>query len=513
MRTQLLMLKAQRTRLALGLFNSSGRLMDSKGSTLITDVPENDLLSATGTARRAPASDAGHADAAPTEAKSVSLSPVCQLPPRISGRRSDDSMHRSGLLARPSLLSTAPPGWEVPPKVCLAADAFDRRHNSLVRSAEVLMRSLITDSTSLSKATNFNKALREVRWNRYQLDAFVDGADVKADAAAAHSAAQTAAASRRAEGAAGTNGGSTADGAKEAAWSLESSIWGPRRHWCDARDYFDTGSVRRRMFECDWARALSQSGLAAFILRNDDDGAADADGDGRPDEIDEVRDVLWEHHQLLTMVFDFYASRGSSRDPFSISQNGFNLFVSQCGLAVAGSAACQVAHLDQLFLEANAGGARGQADKYNAARALNRHEFLQCIVRIAVARYVMTERCVDVPCSLPHPSGREQSAVSFSNQTKYLSSVGTSPTLWPNSAHAAICGSKRTGLCTRSVRPSVYDPLAHLYMATYSSIIHAIPPNPHFASSHARFHFSAPCLLSLPSRWSSPFFKPRPELP
>eukprot|EP00962_Isochrysis_galbana_P030622 scaffold9933_cov125-Isochrysis_galbana.AAC.4 len=384
MRSMLLMHKAQqRTPMAVGVFDSSGQLkpLNSKLSTLMTEQSHADAFSSAPAAdRRASANDGG-----------APLTAVCHPLPRIPGRQRDESMHRSGLLARPSLRSTAPPWWEMPPKVCLEADAFDHRHRSRVRSAEVLMRSLTTDSTSLGKAANFDKALREVRWNRFQLDNAGDGADALADAAAAAAAKRAAAA---AAAAAAANGDGTGDGAEEGPWNLNSSIWGPRRKWCDARDFFDTGSVRRRMFDCDWDRALTHSNFYNFILRHDDDREADGDGDGRPDEIDEVRDVLWEHYELLTMVFDYYAARGSSRDPFSISQNEFNLFVTQCRLAVAGSVSCQPAHLDQLFLEANADGGpnRGQAEKYNAARALNRREFLQCVVRIAVARYVMTGR-------------------------------------------------------------------------------------------------------------------------
>ena len=45
-------------------------------------------------------------------------------------------------------------------------------------------------------------------------------------------------------------------------------------------------------------------GLEKFIVKNDDDGAADADGDGKLDEIEEVKAVLWENHHLLYMVLD-----------------------------------------------------------------------------------------------------------------------------------------------------------------------------------------------------------------
>ena len=61
------------------------------------------------------------------------------------------------------------------------------------------------------------------------------------------------------------------------------------------------------------------------------------------------------------------------------------------------SAACQKKHLDQLFIAVNASGkGSGKVEQHNHWRKLNRQEFLQVLVRIATARYVVTGRVHDV---------------------------------------------------------------------------------------------------------------------
>ena len=53
----------------------------------------------------------------------------------------------------------------------------------------------------------------------------------------------------------------------------------------------------------DWAVICSELKMGKFIMRNDDQGRSDADGDGTPDEIQEVQAVLWEFHDLIFVLF------------------------------------------------------------------------------------------------------------------------------------------------------------------------------------------------------------------
>ena len=84
---------------------------------------------------------------------------------------------------------------------------------------------------------------------------------------------------------------------------LYKSVWGARAAWNDSGDLFDTDEVEMQRFANDWAIICSELKMANFIMRNDDHGDRDADGDGTADEIQEVQAVLWEFHDLIFVLF------------------------------------------------------------------------------------------------------------------------------------------------------------------------------------------------------------------
>ena len=98
------------------------------------------------------------------------------------------------------------------------------------------------------------------------------------------------------------------------------------------------------MFDSDWARCLS-CGIGRLILRLDDEDDDDADGS---DEVKEVADVLWEFHDLINVMFDYYAAQGASSDITEITPNGFQLFASDCGLPDKRSKFSKTADFDRL---------------------------------------------------------------------------------------------------------------------------------------------------------------------
>lgn len=113
--------------------------------------------------------------------------------------------------------------------------------------------------------------------------------------------------------------------------------------------------VRLTRFANDWSRAL-EMGLVRMILRNDDEGDdwVDKDGDGIPDEVEEVGEAIWLHNQLLYATFSHYASLNGSLD--AITLNSWNAFVHDCGLPLKGRRYRKESDFDLIFLEADACG-------------------------------------------------------------------------------------------------------------------------------------------------------------
>jgi len=178
-------------------------------------------------------------------------------------------------------------------------------------------------------------------------------------------------------------------------WHLEDSIWGKER--------FQTKEDSRKMFLLDWDLAVRSHELGWFIVKchNDPSQWRDLDRNGIHDEVDEVREVLWEYQAVLNGAFDYYAALFSEAevtagepDIYHISFNGFMAWVEQCKLL---SRRCPHGEFETIFSIVNATDrCTSVEEKFNSKTALNRQEFLQCIVRCAVAVYVKRGQIGDV---------------------------------------------------------------------------------------------------------------------
>jgi len=74
-------------------------------------------------------------------------------------------------------------------------------------------------------------------------------------------------------------------------WDPYDTLWKARAEQCDAKDLYDTEDVELRMFKSDWGKALQHGGFERFLMKMDDDGGLDEDGDGISDEVQEVETV------------------------------------------------------------------------------------------------------------------------------------------------------------------------------------------------------------------------------
>jgi len=231
-------------------------------------------------------------------------------------------------------------------------------------------------------------------------------------------------------------------------WTLEASIWGPRPKWCDAQDFYDTETIRRRRFEAVWDRAL-RSGMRKFIQRHAQLGAkarearvaaekaaekaagkgggggadeggeveAEAKGGGKggkeptsvdgatavsasppADPVAEVERALREYARLFFPCFEFYSSLAG----FSgvIGLNSYTQFIEDCRLSDQKSEFTRKSDLDRLFIctdtASKAVDAESETDGMNRSKALSVDEFLHALVQMAVMKYVMPGELDDV---------------------------------------------------------------------------------------------------------------------
>ncbi|KOO21957.1 hypothetical protein Ctob_000723 [Chrysochromulina tobinii] len=184
------------------------------------------------------------------------------------------------------------------------------------------------------------------------------------------------------------------------------SLWAPRTSWAESQDLYDTEEVRLTRFSADWTNALSL-GLVRVILRGDGDEEADEDGDGIPDEVEEVGEAIWAHNQLVTSLFSNYASLNGSLNSLSLASWG--ALVTDCQLTTVSSRFNKLSDFERIFSETyemdtssaalGAGGhlvAEGGGGGGDGGDALSRPEFLIVLVRISISMFVLTHEIPDV---------------------------------------------------------------------------------------------------------------------
>lgn len=147
----------------------------------------------------------------------------------------------------------------------------------------------------------------------------------------------------------------------------------------------------RRAFEIDWSRCNTER-FRNFVRREDD-----ASGDGELDaELAELKTALKEKCGLIYSVYAYYCAIGATADRYAMGLPEYHMLLHDLDLAEPSSKGCKPADLDNIFISTNVEDAtRGAPSREQKAlnsanldKALMRFEFLQAIVRLAIAKYL-----------------------------------------------------------------------------------------------------------------------------
>jgi hypothetical protein len=180
---------------------------------------------------------------------------------------------------------------------------------------------------------------------------------------------------------------------KKQPWQLDDSIFAPRKRTCDARAYYTTRAVLERGFALDWGRCVSAR-FQRLVAREDDGGVL-----GLADELQEVRAALLAHVETLYSVYGYYCATGDAYDGFCLGLNEFSRFVDDCEIPEPASKGCRKTDLLTIFISACSAEDPAVA-ALGLDRALLRHQWLQVIVRIAIAKFVHSGETGDVSDAL-----------------------------------------------------------------------------------------------------------------
>jgi hypothetical protein len=285
------------------------------------------------------------------------------------------------------LRASAPKWWKMPVTSVEAAQRFDTKHRAISAKADHLCINS-GKAKSAAVADKFDEALFAVRTNRYfELRAVAPAEKVIPRA-------------RRPK---------EAKVIEPKPFDVYKSIWEPRRKDADSRDVYDTDEVEFNRFSIDWEELL-RLGITKLILMHDDggdDGVEDEDGDGIPDEVEDVGMVLWKVHDVLSSIYTYYSIQSGSISD-GIGLNAWTDFTDDFNLVSKTSQFCQRKDVDLIFIEVNAKSklAARELKKQPSTRelavdgggelSLSRLEFYQALVRLAICKYVKGGEIPDV---------------------------------------------------------------------------------------------------------------------
>ncbi|KAL1515733.1 hypothetical protein AB1Y20_002349 [Prymnesium parvum] len=252
---------------------------------------------------------------------------------------------------------------QLPAEVKRAVSSFDARHKRHVTRADALFERLSRELTWERASKRYEQQLSEIRRNRY----FV------------HEVYNPFPASARSN-----------SFVRRKRWKISDSVWKNRPKSNKSDDYFETTSALRQLFMNDWSVAKDSHNLSRFILQS---GEADAQ------EVEHVREVLWKHCRTIYGTFDYFAvlmsnssDLGGEPDIYNIS---FTAYLEFCRVGQLGHKRdLPSSELELIWVSVNSEDKKvKERDSFNKQRYLNQQEFLQVIVRVAIARYVRSGKC------------------------------------------------------------------------------------------------------------------------
>ena len=256
-----------------------------------------------------------------------------------------------------------------------------------------------------------------------------------------------------------------------AAWRLETSIWAGRQfRGGENRGFYDDDTVVRRAIVCDFRKAIGKGPLLPYMLKHDKRSPEPSDAPERLEAFaGEIEDVIVSHGRMFFMIFDYFASMSGTNDLFHIHRNAFDQLVQRCGLQVKGSKHCDLAHLDIIFVQVNATqlkpDARAAQPKtmadHDSKHTLTRAELIQCLCRIAIARYILTSKTAKTP-----KAGKDDVSDAIDELFKTIRNLAGREVLQDGQAfRRASCYIEDTDRALR-----VHEPALQVLFAKYSAL-------------------------------------------
>ena len=183
----------------------------------------------------------------------------------------------------------------------------------------------------------------------------------------------------------------------------EDTVFAGRVDECDSESFYDD-KVLTEMLEMDWDRCVQdQPKVKLFFIKQHKQGLlADALPDVQNELLNEILDTFRKYKTHLYNTFDFYAVMGNGSDAGQIQMNQYSDWCDDCHITEPNNVPqCNRSALDRLFIVTNReDGQQDDTQDANDDRALMRFEFIEVIVRIAIAKFIQLKKTDSLPSAI-----------------------------------------------------------------------------------------------------------------
>ncbi|KAK3251875.1 hypothetical protein CYMTET_38797 [Cymbomonas tetramitiformis] len=190
-------------------------------------------------------------------------------------------------------------------------------------------------------------------------------------------------------------------------WNIDVSVFHPRKEESDARDYYETEGVRKRSLNLDWKRTVGKTRFIKAITRADT--GVQWGEDSVEKELVEIKTAISRAYPVLYNAYYYFCVTGTDigESAFSMSFNQWTEFLKDSEIPHPKSKNCNMANCDNIFVVSNFEEEKSNLTRKEAAaqklladenddRALMRFEFVEAVVRLAIAKHGMKTDTDDV---------------------------------------------------------------------------------------------------------------------
>jgi hypothetical protein len=340
------------------------------------------------------------ADARPVRRFAMSPRESSELPAPKSQRRRQPQRQQTIMLPKAEgdddyQMGT---GGDVLPDIVKAAATFRQRHQVLSQAATEAFTQVSNPRRfeGCRRLTSFNESLDAIRRNRFVVNETAP-LFLELDAMQRHGQREEPAPVKMRRTRYDPN---------------NSSVWASRRLTSNSKDFYETTAALRRMFEADWDVARRAHNLERLVIKSSaraGGSRSSTSAGSRASEtndlvVEELKEVLFASRRVIYGSFDHYAisSEGGNEtswtmgdvDLFNVSLNNYLNFIRDNKMVSQNNPRTV---FELIFTQVDAPDENtSHIDIHNKVRCLNRQEWIQVLVRVAIAKYITTGKTRDV---------------------------------------------------------------------------------------------------------------------